>query len=132
MILLEHIDAIARQKQRDVLFITFFTDENPFPDYKNLPIRSQIIEWLDDQKIDCMPCGEWADENSITSYRGTIYINIPYDEENQDFKKLQGYLEHPDGTMRYSAHFCVVSLSEAMKYAYHDEPGFWDEWAETF
>lgn len=132
--LLRHIDAIARQDGRDVLFVTFCSDDTiSFPDWETLPIRKQIIEWLDTQKFSWEPCGEWASENSMISYRGTIYIKIPYDEKNPDYQKLRDYLENPDGSMRFdSARFCYTTLSAAMKNAHHDEPGFWKKWAENF
>jgi len=28
--------------------------------------------------------------------------------------------------------FCYLPLEMAMKNAHHDEPGFWDRWAENF
>lgn len=141
--LLRHIDAIARQEGRDVLFVTFYPDNMSFlglgtfissiPEWETLPIRKQIIEWLDTQKFSWEPCGEWASENAITPYLGTIYIKVPYDEKNPDYQELRDYLENPDGSMRFdSARFCVTTLSSATKNAHHDEPGFWEKWAENF
>lgn len=132
--LLRHIDAIARQEGRDVLFVTFYSDfSGTVPDWKKLPIRKQIIEWLDTQKFGWEPCGEWASENSMIPYLGTIYIKVPYDEENPDYQKLRDYLEKPDGSMRFdSATFCLSTHASAMQNAHHDEPGFWDKWAENF
>lgn len=132
--LLRHIDAIARQEGRDVLFITFFPHgSSEIPDWRALPIRKQIIEWLNVQQFQWEPCGEWASEYSMISYRGTIYIKIPYDEQNPDYQKLRDYLENPDGTMRLDGVFFNYSrLSDAMQNAHHDEPGFWEKWAENF
>jgi hypothetical protein len=141
--LLRHIDAIARQECRDVLFVTFYPDDlslselqtfiDSIPDWETLPIRKQITEWLDTQKISWEPCGERASENSIIPYLGTIYIKLPYDEQNPDYQKLRDYLENPDGSMRFdTARFCYTPLSSAMENAHHDEPGFWEEWAENF
>ena len=147
--LLRHIDAIARKEGRDALYVIFFPfnesmsdyesceDGDAYrdssPDWETLPIRKQIIEWLDSQKYSWEPCGEVASENSISSYRGTIYINVPYDEGNLDYQKLRNYFENPDGSMRYEwANFCVISLASAMENAHHDEPGFWEKWAEKF
>lgn len=141
--LLRHIDAIARQEGRDVLFVTFYpvsdlaaefeTIISSVKDWKTLPIRKQIIEWLDTQKISWEPCGERASENSMIPYLGTIYIKVSYDEKNPDYQKLRDYLENPDGSMRFEpALFCYTPLSSAMKNAHHDEPGFWEKWAENF
>ena len=38
-----------------------------------------------------------------------------------------------DGSMRFSeAAFLYLPLEKAMLNAAHDEPGFWDRWAQTF
>lgn len=140
---LRHIDAIARQEGHDVLFVTFFPINESFldweafrkstPDWETLPIRKQIIEWLDSQKFSWEPCGEWASEYTVLPYLGTIYIKVPYDEANPDYQKLRDYLEKPDGSMRFdSANFFVTTTADAMKNAHHDEPGFWEKWAENF
>lgn len=98
-----------------------------------MPIRKQVIEWLDANNYSWEACGEIASENSMIPYMGTIYIKVPYDLENLDYKKLQNYLENPDGTMRFaSAFFNYLPLTVAMKNAHHDVPGFWEKWAETF
>lgn len=143
-LLIRHIDAIARQEGHDVLFVAFYPGySSPVPgletlgssltDWETLPIRKQIIKWLDSQKFSWEPCGEWASENAMISYLGTIYIHIPYDEKNLDYQKLRDYLENPDGSMRYkSAHFCYLTLANAMKNIHHDEPGFWEKWAERY
>ena len=141
--LLRHIDAIARQEGRDVLFVKFYPVMRSFPNWDTLissipkwdtlPIRKQIIEWLDSQKLGWEPCGEWASENTMLPYLGTIYIKIPYDEENPDYRRLRNYLEKPDGSMRFdSANFCVTTIADAMENSHHDEPGFWEKWAEHF
>ena len=137
--LLRHIDAIARQEGRGVLFVTFGNDpmNMPFPpsipDWRSMPVRQQIIEWLDANHYSREDCGEIASVNSMMPYLGTIYIKVPYDLENPDYKKLQRYLENPDGTMRFdSVFFNYLPLTVAMENAKHDEPGFWEKWAENF
>jgi len=46
---------------------------------------------------------------------------------------VQAFLEYPDGTMRFDdVKFYVVPLQDPMKNAHHDEPGFWERWAENF
>ena len=60
--LIEHIDAIARQKQRDVLFLEFNSpnSQERFDeigrvdqrcDWRSLPSRLKVICWLDEQNI---------------------------------------------------------------------------------
>ena len=42
-------------------------------------------------------------------------------------------IENPDGSMRYPEVFFIhCSLDKAMENAAHDEPAFWDRWAEIF
>ncbi|WP_028452940.1 hypothetical protein [Chitinilyticum aquatile] len=142
--IIKHIDKISREKQRGVLFVIFHkiltpsdTSERKIPfedvDWRELPIRAEIIKWLDEQGFAWERCGEFASENVMCSYRGQIYIDIPFDRSNPDYLKIEAYLENPDGSMRYpDATFCYLPLDRAMQNAYHDEPGFWEKWAEKF
>ena len=142
--LIEHIDAIARQKQRDVLFLEFNTPgpQGPFEEivredqgcnWRTLPSRLKIIGWLDEQKIAWKPCGAFANLNFMTSYRGQIYIDIPFVPSSAEFKSLEAFLEFPDGKSRFEdVTFFYLPLAKAMENIAHDEPGFWDRWAENF
>lgn len=130
---LEHIDAIARHKRRDVLYLDFHAAKDRLLDYEVLPVRRQIIEWLDRQGIGWQPCGAIASENSLQSYRGQIYIDVPFIPADPVYQKLQAYLEHPDGRIRFAeVSFYVLPLDIAMRNAHHDEPGFWEGWADRF
>jgi hypothetical protein len=142
--MIEHIDAIARRKQRDVLYLTFI-DPNTQSDpalgmtepteiaWQTLPIRQTIINWLDEQQISWCPCMHVASVNLIMSYRGQIYIDVVYDTELPIYQTLANYLELPDGTMKFrEVEFWLLPLNIAMKNAEHDEPGFWERWAEKF
>ncbi len=133
---IQHIDAIARRKQRDALFVTFFDDPNrersPFH-WDVHPARSAIIEWLDAHGYAWEPCGEVASETVMRSYRGSIYIDVPFDSDNAAYRALEAFLEYPDGSLRMPhMRFLVIDLEYAQKNAHHDEPGFWDRWAEDF
>ena len=67
------------------------------------------------------------------SYRGSIYVDVPFDTTDSTYQLLQTYLENPDGTMRHpTVTFEYYPLEMAMKNAHHDEPGFWERWAENF
>lgn len=135
--LIEHIDAIARKKQRTVLCITFhpatvYEDWGSY-NFERDPNRKRVILWLKKQKIGWRECGGVASENCMCSYLGQIYIDVPFDEKNQQYQLVRDYLENPDGTMRNEqVVFCYLPLEHAMKNAHHDEPGFWGNWAETF
>lgn len=142
--LIKHIDAIARQKQRDVLYVAFHPPESGTHDaekvvgsddfgWKTLPIRQQIIDWLDAQGIGWKPCGHFANERLMLGYRGQIYIDLPFDETLPAFLTVQTFLELPDGSMRFpEATFFCCPLDKAMENVAHDAPGFWEHWAENF
>lgn len=132
--LIEHIDAIARKKQRDVLSIRFYTPETVRAyDYRKDPERQRVTRWLDERGIDWQPCGAVANEYAMQPYRGDVYVDVPYDVSDAQFQALQAYLENPDGTMRHpSVTFEYYPLAMALQNAHHDEPGFWDRWAERF
>lgn len=131
--LIEHIDTIARKKQRDVLSIRFYTREAIHEyHFRRDPERQRVIDWLDKNGIAWQPCGPVANENAIQAHRGDIYVDVPFDASNAQFQNLQAYLENPDGTMRHpSVTFEYYPLALAMKNSHHDEPGFWDRWTEN-
>ena len=134
---IEHIDAIARKKQRDVLAIhfhpaTFYEDWGSY-NFEKDPNRKRIISWLKKHKIEWQACGEVANENSKCSYLGQIYIDVLFDENDPQYLLVRDYLENPDGTMRdEQVIFCYLPLEHAMRNVHHDEPGFWEKWAENF
>ena len=141
--IVEHIDAIARRKQRGVLFIEFhrpgkaaegevFSDVL-VRDWNTLPVRQEIIDWLEAQGIGWSPCGHFANESLMMDYRGQIYFDIPFDSGLPAFSDLVAFLESPDGSMRLpDTAFIYVPLEVAMKNVHHDKPGFWESWAERF
>jgi hypothetical protein len=140
--IIEHIDAIARKKKRDVLFVTFHTWErdadgfqqlNAPDDWRTHSPRQRVVEWLDSHGIPWQPCGHFADTGLMMSYVGQIYIDVPYDTSLPEYQLVERFLENPDGTMAIpGARFCYTTLEEAQRNAQHDEPGFWEEWAEKF
>ncbi|KXU87143.1 hypothetical protein CR51_36020 [Caballeronia megalochromosomata] len=133
--LLKDIDVIAREKQRDVLYLTFTqADQQPSPvPSADICTRRKIIEWLNANKVGWSMCGDIAEECTMRSYAGQLYIDVPYDTSDPVYQAVQQFLEYPDGTMRFEdAKFWIVPLELAMTNAHHDEPGFWDRWAEDF
>ncbi|WP_312374074.1 hypothetical protein [Stutzerimonas nitrititolerans] len=140
--LIDYIDAIARKKNRDVLYVVF----EPVPgstkdvlswaeyfDWENHTSRQAIIHWLEENGIAWKPCAGFAKVNHIPSYRGQIYIDLPFDRSLAAYKQLESFLENLDGSMRLpGATFAYLPLEMAMKNAEHDEKGFWDRWADVF
>jgi hypothetical protein len=137
--LIEHIDAIARKKQRDVLYVIFHPkrqvvgDWSASYDWRKDSIRETVCNWLTEHQITWQPCGEIASENAMYSYQGQIYLDVPYDDNDPEYVLLRDYFENPDGSMRFeTVIFCYLPLATAMENAHHDEPGFWEKWAENF
>lgn len=141
-LLIQHIDQIARAKQRDVLYLEFnpkpseddfFGDSNGRYSFEHDPVRKKILEDLTSMGVSFMPCGHFANENYMGSYCGQIYLDVPFDKELSLYQQLEQYLEYPDGSMRFeNVRFYVLPLSVAMRNAHHDEAGFWEKWAEDF
>ena len=144
---IKHIDAIAREKARDVLYIEFCEkcstaghdgesgerSNYSLWDWRTSDARKEVIKWLDSRGISWMPCGEFANTSVMNCYRGQIYVDLPHDCELAEYKALKTYLELPDGAMRFAeVRFYLVTLKQAMINAQHDTPDFWDKWAENF
>jgi len=132
-VLIDHIDAIARRKQRDVLSIRFVTRETDLPayDYLQDPERLRVISWLDEHGVAWQPCGRVAKDNYLQLYIGDVYVDVLYDTTDPAYELLRDYLENPDGTMRHSmVTFEYYPLEMAMKNAHHDKPGYWDRFIE--
>ena len=131
--LIEYIDAIARQKQRTVLYVIFNKNQQQSFDYPYLPQRVALISWLNQHGITWQECGPVADPSRIPGYRGQLYLEVPMDETDSRYRLLCQHLENADGSMRIDGiDFCYLPLEVAMTNAHHDEPGFWEKWAEDF
>ncbi|MGY8524946.1 hypothetical protein [Paracidovorax citrulli] len=135
--LIEHIDAIARQVGRDVLYLTFYEDQagaEVKEHWEDNLSRKQVIAWFDANGYAWRQCGEIASDQCMPmGYRGTIYIDTPFDRDNPAYQKLEQYLENPDGTLRLpKMRFWALEIGLAMRTAHHDVPGYWEKWAEHF
>ena len=137
--LIDYIDKIARDKKRGVLSIEFCKKpvfnradideycDNLFIDYQNLEIRKTLLQWFEDNHITIYPCGPFAKAGRMESYRGQLYIDIPFDQSNPDYQKVERLLENEDGSMKFpQVLFLYLPLEIAMKNAHHDEPGYWE------
>ena len=137
--IVEHIDKIARDTGRDVLFLEFHPllkeGEGFFPsemfDYKNCKERKQVIKWLEENNIKFTPCFNMAERGGVLidgAYQGELYVDILFDENDPEYMKVNSYFENPDGSMKIKdVRFMSLSLEIAMRYKHHDEPGFWDD-----
>ncbi len=129
--ILEHIDKIAREKGRDVLYIAFDKEVFPDDDYENWSVRNDLLEWFEENDINAIPCGLLAERNGFLildeQYRGWLYLDVPFDENVPKYIKLRDHLENPDGSLCIpGVKFYYLPLEIAMKYKHHDEPGYWD------
>ena len=69
----------------------------------------------------------------MLSYRGQLYIDLPVDENSPAFQAITMFLDKTHGRARLNeVKLMRCKLADAMKNAAHDEPGFWERWAETF
>lgn len=99
--LIEYLDAIARKKGRDVLFLDFpqRKNKNIFDlfnmDWDSVPIRKQIISWLDQNQIAWCMCAGVADENMMGGeYLGRIYVDVPFDTKDPIYQNCPITLRH--------------------------------------
>lgn len=134
--LIPHIDAIARSKGRDALYLEFHPQ--PFAQwrhyrYEDDPARVTILSWLDAHGVSWSACGPVADPGRMLPYLGQVYLDLPFDEALAGYRTVRDQLEWPDGTMKHAGvRFCVIPLDYAQRNAEHDEPGFWERWASNF
>lgn len=148
--IIQYIDAIARQKQRDVLYLVFGertvraymheasaeddADSGIFDvlhEWERTPNRQMVLDWLDEQGIAWQSCGGFANVNSMPPYMGFVYVDVPYDTALPEYQKLEAFLEQADGSRVFpDVLFCYVPLDMAMNNAEHDDPDFWARWAE--
>lgn len=130
---IQHIDQIARLKGRDVLYVTFHETLRAPLDWERLTVRQEIIAWLEANNYAWTCCGHVGSTTFMGRYLGQLYIDVPFDEADPAYRRLRDFLEKPDGSMFFDdARFCYYPLQEAMKNAQHDEPGFWEDWANNF
>ena len=128
------IDRIARQKQRDVLFITFHDDDGFCSDFdwENCLIRQEVIDWLETNAIPYQQCFSMGSDGLLCCpYQGQLYLDAPYERNDPLYQKVEGYFENPDGTMRLpGVKFWLLPLATAMKNAHHDDPHYGDSFVE--
>ncbi|MCF8160487.1 MAG: hypothetical protein K9J76_07275 [Polaromonas sp.] len=142
---IEHIDAIARKTKRDVIYVEFHDRPKDVQrdmatmaiqdalDWEHLPARRKIIEWLDASGIGWRPCAEPANLSCMQAYRGQLYIDLQFDKSSPAFQLLEVVFETHDGHPRIpGVWFLYYSQEQSMANAFHDAPGFWEHWAETF
>jgi len=97
-------------------------------DHNDDACRTEVLEWLTRNGIPWEKCGPFVTgDGLISGYKGDVYLDIPFDEQHEQYQLVREYLENPDGTMRdEQVTWYYLPLEHAMKNAYQDEPGFWE------
>lgn len=114
--ILPHIDAIAREKNRDVLFISFEQYEHHNETAESNQPRQALMQWLDEQKIAYQPCMGMEQPGMLSGYSGDLYVDVPYDESNTTYQILRDHLEDEQGNMKIDGVlFFALSLDLALE-----------------
>jgi hypothetical protein len=87
--MIKHIDKIAREKERGVLSVTFEGDKFETDAYEEYAERKELIAFLEKNHIGYEMCGDIASETGWRSYRGQLYIDLPFVKENTQYMLLE-------------------------------------------
>ena len=125
---IEHLDHIALQKNRDILFLDFKIEpegkensELPDGPKRDEAMEAKIIAWLERENIDYCYAGPVSWSGWICGGPLYLYLDVPMDEANEDYKKLCAYLENADGSMRFqNCLFCYMTLERCKEKAVTD------------
>jgi len=130
--LIKPIDKISREKKIDVLFLSFF-DEDENIDYnfnwEESNVRKKVIKWLDENNIEYYPCQIfWQDGLIDLRYIGNLYLDVPFDLNNNIYKKIDKYFENLDNILkRKRPIFFYVPYDYAMKNSHHDDDEYFNK-----
>ncbi|WP_312087514.1 hypothetical protein [Acinetobacter variabilis] len=114
--LLKHIDAIAREKDRDVLFVHFENYEHENADAESYHLRQNLMEWLKQRQINFALCMGIEQPGVIESYSGDLYIDVPFDEAHPIYQMVSEHLEDAEEEMKIpGVLFFVLSLETALE-----------------
>ena len=112
--IIDYIDVITREKKRDVLFLTF--SKRIFFNYKRSTLRKRILAWLDQNNIQYEKFMAVTSDKGDCMYLGEIYLDVPFDTENEQYKKLVNYLEDDKGVVKHrNVGFYIYPLESALK-----------------
>lgn len=111
--IIKYTDQICVEKNRTILFVDF--DYNAFKDNGNLreetPFIKETLEWLKTNNIDYELIGPFSNSGFLCGYYGRYYIDVPYENDNNQYKLLELYFENIDGTMKDPRKlFCYTTL----------------------
>ncbi len=96
--LIRAIDEIAREKQRDVIFVQFHNFATGFVgDYRKNSSRGVIIKWLDENDIWHCPCGGFDSGSIVDGYGGELYVDVTIDHNDSSFIRLLDLFSDEEG-----------------------------------
>ena len=102
--LMHHIDEIARQKKRNIIFVKFTRVETISVE-KHLkkiePRRKMIIKWLSNRKIKWQPCYDVFRGHIELPYDGHLYIELSVDKRDHTYLEFCKLLENEDETPKF-------------------------------
>ncbi len=126
VLLIKTIDAIARERNEDVIFLSILApDGSPT---RHHPALKEATEWLSCEGIGWALCGAFQpDWISLGAGPHAIFIDAPYRPGSDLLARLDAQFEKEDGTPRIPGLvLTLLTLEEAMVNAAQDDPDFWD------
>ncbi len=99
------IDAIARERQRDVLYARAPPSADLLFDHKweRAAGRVALVEFLTAHKmIRWEECMDWNSGVLVAPYDGSLFIDLPVNVTNEQFQAVCAILEYPNGRPRFS------------------------------
>lgn len=113
--LVDHIDKICRDNERDVLFLRF---SDPLGRQFPTAARKNILTWLNENAIPYKDCVGYFSNSGYLSADQSIYLDIPYDLDNPLYQKVADYLEDADGAIKHKGvEFLLLTYERACKMA---------------
>lgn len=123
---IKSIDAIARERCTDVMFIAMLSSSGK--PTREHPAIAEATSWLTAEGIGWDLCG--AFHKGLVSLEGgqrVIFIDTPYAPGSKTLAKLEARFEREDGTPRTPGIvLALLTLEDAMSNAAQDDPEFWD------
>ena len=113
------IDVIALRVQRDVLFVSFPELEigSGLGYHKDTyPPRLRLMDYLTEQGIPWEKCAYPSDSGMLEGGTELIYLDVPFDREDANYRLAADYLETPEGVRRDPrVRFLCMPLAQAVR-----------------
>jgi hypothetical protein len=132
--LIHYVEQLAVNRHRDALYVSFYTGSNMQEqmayDYEKDETRNTICAWLEEQNIRYWQCTR-INSGWLCGYFGSICIDVPFNVNDERYRRVQQYLENENGTGKFEhASFYYVPLEQAIKLVLEHEQRCREEEAE--